>query len=370
MRIFLTVPSLDRGFGGPAAKARHLRAALARHGHRVVLATVGDHEDAGILALPRIGSFRGTPIPGSWGRLRVALAGADLLHVLGYRDPLGTIGALQARGRAPYLLEPLGMHRRRAGSLRLKAVFDISVGRLVTDRASRIIANSQLEAAELRADGLAAPRIAVRPDGVELEGLVPLPARGQLRARLGIPGSAPLVLSLARLATEKALPGLAKAVARLDGVWLLVAGPDQEDGTLTRLRGLRQHLPGGSRIVLAPGGLWGQDKARALADADVFAQPSMRESFGIAAAEAACCGLPVIISDACGVKEHLHPDATRIVPAGEPEQIGPALEEILTAPDCSEQARTVAPDLRARLSWDGVAARQLRIYRDVLEEGR
>lgn len=372
MRILLTVPSLARGFGGPAGKARHLRSALADHGHRVLLTTVGD-EEPGALALPRMGSFRGTPIPGSLSRLHAAVVGADLVHVLGYRDPPGTAAALLAhRAGVPYVLEPLGMHRRRGRSIPLKTVFDLSLGRLVVGRAARIVANSEWEASELRGDGVTPGRLAVRSDGVDLDGLLPLPERGLLRTRLGIPGHAPLVLALARMSTEKALPDLLRAVTGLEGTWLLLAGPDAGDGTLSRLRALRRCLPGGERVVLVSGGLWGEDKARALADADVFAQPSTRESFGIAAAEAACCGLPVVVSDACGVSEQLDPGVSRIVPVDAPGQLRAALGDLLTMPDRRERLHDggAATRLRGRLSWDRLAGRQLRVYREVLGADR
>lgn len=370
MRILLTVPSLERGFGGPAGKARHLRSALADHGHRVLLTTVGD-EEPGALALPRIGSFRGTPIPGSLSRLDAAVTGADLVHVLGFRDPPGTAAALLAhRAGVPYVLEPLGMHRRRGRSIPLKTLFDLSLGRLVVGRAARIVANSGWEASELRGDGVTPGRLAVRPDGVDVDGLLPLPERGLLRDRLGIPESAPLVLVLARIAAEKALTTLLRAVAGLAGVWLLVAGPDGGDGTSSRLCQLRRDLLGGERIVFVRGGLWDADKLHALADADVFAQPSLRESFGIGAAEAACCGLPVVVSEACGVKEWLEPEGSRVVSPGKVGSLRSALEEILGDPRYAVRAGKAAPRLREELSWDRIAERQASIYESVLEDDR
>lgn len=370
MRILLTVPSLRREFGGPVGKTLSLRSAMAHLGHRVRIVTVGGDSTAGIVAIQRLGSFRGTPVPRSLRRLSRAADGAEVIHALGYRDPLGTAAALLARrAGVPYLVEPMGMHRRRVRSLHLKAAFDATLGHLVVVGASRVVATSELEASELAADGIPDSQLVVRADGVDLDGLLPLPERGRLRARLGIPSWAPLVVALARLTAKKRLTDLVRAVAGLEEVWLLVAGPDPGDGTLCRLRKLRESLTG-ERLVLVPGGLWGQEKARALAEADVFAVPSATENFGIAAAEAACCGLPVVVSEACGVKEWLDPGSSRIVGVGQIGELQTALRELLADPSCPGQARRAAGRLRQQLAWGSLAARQVEIYGSVLESGR
>ena len=104
VRVLLTLPSLAREYGGPVDHARALRDALRTRGvaARLVGAGAGDGE-----GLPVIGRVRGTPIPRSYRRIRAAIAGADIVHVLGYRDPVGTMAASVAfRARVPYLLEP------------------------------------------------------------------------------------------------------------------------------------------------------------------------------------------------------------------------------------------------------------------------
>ena len=55
----------------------------------------------------------------------------------------------------------------------------------------------------------------------------------------------------------------------------------------------------------------------AFADANVFALPSMSENFGNAAAEAAALGVPVLVSDQCGVAVASPAETTRIVPVGD-----------------------------------------------------
>ena len=71
--------------------------------------------------------------PRSYRRIRAAIAGADIVHVLGYRDPVGTMAASVAfRARVPYLLEPCGMMRPRVRSIAVKRAFDATIGRPVS----------------------------------------------------------------------------------------------------------------------------------------------------------------------------------------------------------------------------------------------
>jgi glycosyltransferase involved in cell wall biosynthesis len=364
-RVVITVPSLSREFGGPVVKARGLAAALRKIGYPVTVVGVGSAPDS--QGLPQFIRFHGTPVPIRLKALASAIREADIVHILGYRDPVGTAAALMAqRAKVPYVFEPSGMHRRRLRSLGLKSFFDRLVGGRVVKRAALIIATSKLEARELREDGERPEGIRLRPNGIELEGTLPLPARGALRARLNVPQEAPLVLSLGRITAKKGLLDLARALATLTGVWGLVAGPDERDGTLESLQAERARLGLNYRLVILPDGLWGRDRAQAFADADVFCLPSETENFGNAALEAAAAGVPVVISDACGAADWLKPTASRIVPYGNIEALGRALREVLDDPEARRASEAAAPRLRDDLSWDAVAHMQHRIYEEVL----
>src|SRR4029079_5103340 len=97
------------------------------------------------------------------------------------------------------VLEPVGMHRRRIRSERLKWLFDRAVGGRIVDSAACIVATSRLEAVELATDGAPTERIVRRANGVEVDDMLPLPKRGAFRTAQGIPTEAPLVLSLSRI---------------------------------------------------------------------------------------------------------------------------------------------------------------------------
>ena len=307
-------------------------------------------------------TVHGTPIPRSLARVRSAAARADVVHVLGYRDPVGTTAALAAaRAGVPYLIEPCGMHRPRGRSIRAKRAFEVMLGRRILGRAAMLVATSKLERHELTDDGVPSFRVRVRPNGISMP--TEMPRRGHLRARLDIPIDAPLVLAVGRIAHGKGLGELVKAVSGHPFVHLMIAGPDAGDGALEELLPLSPDLEG--RVHIDPIGLWGDDKFEALADADCVVQASLTESFGNAAAEAAAAGIPVVVSDACGVAEILETPPHRVVPTGNVTELASALVEVLEG-DARNAAVAAAPGLRARLDWTELARLQLDLYHEAI----
>ncbi len=366
MRVLLAVPSLDLGFGGPIGKARALGRALGRLVQDVTLAGAGHATGDGEIGLRAIARFHGTPIPVALHRLVPAVRRADVVHVVGYRDPVGTVAALTARAfGVPYLLEPVGMHRRRIRSVRLKALYDGTLGRAVVGGARLVIATSQIEAGELAQDGVARARVAVRANGLDLAALEPPPKRGAFRVRLGLDSATPLVLSLGRIASKKGLPLLTEAIARIPDAHLAIVGPDDGDGTVDAVRAAVARLGVRQRVHLTSGGLWGKEKLEALVDADLFCLFSLTENFGVAPAEAAACGTATIVSDQCGVAEWLG-DGVEVVPYGDVPRLADIIAGLLhdagRRRSLAERGRTAA---RA-LSWDAVARQQVELYREVL----
>jgi glycosyltransferase involved in cell wall biosynthesis len=249
------------------------------------------------------------------------------------------------------------MLHRRVLSLALKRAFDSTIGRLIRDGAATLIVTSSVEREDLSRSGIDPGRVRVRPNGVSFTSLWPLPERGPLRERLHIPADVPLVVTLARLAAIKGLPTLARAVSLLPSTHLLIAGPDEGDGTLESIREVANDQSVDDRVHVEPRGLWRADRAAAFAEADVFCLPSSYESFGTAAAEAAGVGVPVVLTEGCGVKDVLH----KATVVGVDDVHGLA-EALGAAFDDRGRADSEATDIREGLSWATMAERQESIY--------
>jgi glycosyltransferase involved in cell wall biosynthesis len=368
MNILLTVPSLSPEFGGPAAKVEPLAAVLRDAGHNVNVLGAGRAQ--GAIGLGRVFSFHETPMPARRRPIAHLVRRADVVHVIGYRDPVGTMAAFSARRyNVPYVLEPVGMNRRRLRSQHLKRAYDLGPGRLVMKHAARVIATSRLERDELIKDGVTEERIRIRPNGVDVSVLLPLPPRGVFRSANGIPDAAPLVLALGRIARTKGLLFLVEAIAQAADVWCAIAGPDAQDGTLPRLDDAMRLRDLTGRLRLLPAGIWSTEKAQAFSDADVFVLASATESFGLAAAEAACIGLPVAVSEGTGVKEWLNPESTRVVTYGAADELASAIRDLLDR-GARTAAADAAPMLRSTLSWSAMVDQQTAVYEEAVSHAR
>lgn len=125
--------------------------------------------------------------------------------------------------------------------------------------------------------------------------------RESLRARIGLTPDDVAVLSVARLAPEKALDSLIRAVARAarPRLHLVLAGQGPEREELGRLAGeLRV------RTTFLGNVEWGAI-VETYAACDVFALLSRHEPWAVVVNEAAACGLPLILSDQIGAAHDL-----------------------------------------------------------------
>ena len=369
MRVVLTIPSTSKEFGGPFTKAMALAGSLRSVGLDVEVVGAGPAtEYKHFISLGAVGRFHATPVPRSIRPLTTRITSADVVHILGYRDPVGTVAGLSAkRGGVLFILEPCGMHRRRLRSGTLKKLFDRGIGDRVFAMASRIVATSSLERTELIEGGVDPERIELRPNGIDIVDSPSQEKRGPFRHRHGIPPRVPLVLFLGRIARGKGLEFLLRAVSQDRGLHTLIAGPDSRDGTLATLGQRISSLSLEDRVTINASGFWGKDKIAALAASDVFCLPSAGESFGTAAAEAAGMGLPVVLAEGCGVSEYLPPETTRVVRFEDAGSLAASLAQ-MAIPEMRAAARMRSLDVRETLNWDAVAKVQLEIYQDVLRQ--
>ncbi|RPI22850.1 MAG: glycosyltransferase, partial [Actinobacteria bacterium] len=109
---------------------------------------------------------------------------------------------------------------------------------------------------------------------------------------------------------------------------------------------------------------------RELADwyraADALIMPSRSESFGLVAAEAQSCGLPVVASRVGGLPSVVADSEAGILVDGlDPASFAGALRAILDHPDFAARLGQGALRWSERFSWDATADRLLELYEGI-----
>ena len=235
--------------------------------------------------------------------------------------------------------------------------------------AARHVCVSDAVAAEL-ADGWGISATVI-PNGVDFDrfeaAAADSPAASAARRRWADAVGGPYVLTVGGIEPRKGSLDLAEAFARArmlglpPRVRLVVAGGE----TLFDYRSYREQFEkrcaelGVDPIVLGP---VAHDHLPALvAGASVFAFPSLKEGFGLAAFEAAAAGVPLVLRDLPVLKSVLG-DAAAFAP--DPARLGAAILNAFYAPDRSALAR--ARRTAASFSWASAARAHRRLYSELL----
>lgn len=378
LRILFAAPvwAPSRAFGGPIVAAGELVRRLVAHGNDVdvVTTTIVDlhtrpalRSSVGIVDGATV-RYLSTPLRYRWMGITPTLPAAlarvnhpDVVHVFGFRDPVTTGVAAWCRiARIPYVFEPLGMFEPRLRKMFLKRVLDATLYRGVARGAAAVVVASQREAGAVIASGMPSEKVRVRGNGF------PQPSRaeanGDLRSRLGIPATAPVILYVGRIAAGKGIEHLLDAARLLGEAHLVIAGPDDRHGTGALVERAQTEAATAGRIHLLP--VTDEPPHDLYPQADVFVLASAGESFGIVAAEAAAAGTPVIVSDRCGIAGFFEDGEAVVVPY-ERAAVVDAISSVLADPDLRARLARGGVAAARRASWDHVTDVQEEIYREV-----
>jgi glycosyltransferase involved in cell wall biosynthesis len=184
-------------------------------------------------------------------------------------------------------------------------------------------------------------------------------SRDDVRRELGLESADRLVVTVARLYPQKALPVMLEAIARLDdSVVLAVIGEGPLESELkeeARVRGLDKRVRWvGFRA----------DVADFVAAAEVFCLSSLWEAVPLAAQEAVQLGTPVVATDVGGVAELITDGASgRLVPKNDATALAAALEATLASEGLrARYAANARADFEHRFARDAIIARLREVY--------
>lgn len=392
MKILHVIANLAPRAGGVPKACLELARAAAARGHEVAIYTTNadgsvNVDGIGVLDVPLdrpldAGGFRIRYFPVQFPRfwatslplaraLSEAVPAADVVHIHAlYFFHSMVAGALCRRHGVPYLICPHGSPTPyfRARHRWRKKLMDL----LFQDRMLRhadAIHYTTDEEMRLAAPHAGNPHGVVIANGLDPAGYEPLPPRGAFRQQHSEIGDRRIILFLGRLHATKGLDVLARAFGRIarrrDDAHLVIVGPD--DGIKPQLQAWLRDEGVYDRTTFT-GHLDGEGKLAALRDADVFVLPSYSEGFGISAAEAMICGLPVVISEHVNIWREVRAADAGIVTRCDAEEVAARLTELLDDPVrrrlLGNNGQALARD---RFSLDAIARQCDTAYRSVID---
>jgi glycosyltransferase involved in cell wall biosynthesis len=394
MRILKVVqsyfPFQDRG--GPVVKVRALAHGLAARGHQITVLTAdlgvegATNDTAGLkferhpwgwraeehgvqtIYLTSLARYRALTLnPHVIGFCRASISQFDLVHLYGLYDLLGPAASYFCRRRGvPYVIEPMGMYRPIDRSFRLKRLWHAGLGDASWSHAARIIATSEMEAQELLEEGVSDKKVVLRYNGIDLGSSSMNRSKGSFRKKWGILPEEPMVVFLGRLIPRKGADVLIDAFAQAcaERGRLIIAGPEGEPGYRAALE-KRARDAGVESKVIFTGALYDQDKSALLMDADIFALPSRYENFANSAAEAIAFGVPVIITDFCGIRSLVNGRAGLVV-APEKMELAKAINSLISDAGLYGKLKAGCAEVTAQLGWDRLTEQMEGYYTQVL----
>jgi len=194
-------------------------------------------------------------------------------------------------------------------------------------------------------------KLTVIPPPVEMQAPTPqevtaFAAKWSLRER-------PIIGMVARLATEKGVEVLVKALRRvrqtLPSARVLFAGPYRHVlGEEDYARRLQPEFDALGPLWTFTGSLHGAELAALYANCDVTVLPSLNstESFGLVQVESMLCGTPSICSDLPGVRVPVQTTGMgRVVPVGDDAALAEAIIEVVGHPDRYRKPRAAIEHL-------------------------
>lgn len=349
----------ERGWRGGERQTLWLAQSLQRRGHGSVVAARPNEplaeraRGAGLEVVPCSPSFEADPVAVLGLRRRLRELRIDVVHAhtghavgLGALATLGTMVKLVVSRRVDFPL------RRNAGT------------RWKYGRAAAIIAISNAVADVLIRSGVAENRIAVIPDGVDMQRTIAR-ATPETLLSLGVRSGAPLVVQVAQLVPHKDPLNFVRAIAavreRVPLLQALLVG----DGPL------RVEVADAIRTLRLEGTLhatgYRQDADALLAAADVVVLSSREEGMGSVLLDSLFLGKPIAATRAGGIPEVISHEMTGLLsPVSDSAALGANVASLLEDRGLATRLATAARARADSFSMERLTDRTLTVYERVL----
>lgn len=296
--------------GGTAERTLQLSRWLAKKNCECTVLTLDENLDG----LEALAGASLVVLPCFWRRYHLPLGGFkvvkrlvqsnEIIHLMGHWSLLNAIVCFYARKfNKPYVICPAGALPIFGRSVFLKHIYNFFLGKTLVQNASGWIAITKLEREHFEAYGISRSKIAIFPNCIN-ETDFDIPKNFPESSFKKIIPFSPYILFMGRLNLIKGPDLLLNAFIQIKQLFpqfhLVYAGPDNGLlGALNKdveLYGLQDH-------VHFIGNVEGSLKVMVYRNASLLVVPSRQEAMSIVAVEAGICGLPVLLTDECGLEE-------------------------------------------------------------------
>ena len=349
----------ERGWRGGERQVFWLARALARQGHRSIVAARADEP------LAQRAAEAGLPVIHCNPVTEIDPFAALALRRVVTRERIDVVHAHTGHAVTTAALAVLGTSAKMVLTRRVDFRLRDNAGtRWKYGRADAVIAISEAVAAALAESGIDRSSIEIVPSGIDLERSIPR-ASPETLASLGVPAGAPLAVMVAALVGHKDpvtfVHAMAAARRTVPGLHALLVGEgplraEVEAAVAATGTGDALHLTG-----------WRTDADSLLAAADVFVLSSKEEGLGTVLLDALSLGKPVAACAAGGIPEIVqHGVSGLLVPPRDAEGLGEAVAAILTDTALRMHLIKNGHARAAEFSVERTAQKTLAVYRRVL----
>jgi N-acetyl-alpha-D-glucosaminyl L-malate synthase BshA len=295
----------------------------------------------------------------------------DIIHAHGYQVFTTDAALMASKIKKTPLVLTLHGFPRGFDKPANRAYFNL-IGKETLKKAKKIISVSHMVAREFKAIGVSEKKIAIIPNGIDLEEYKQLPTGDLFRKRLEIKENEKLVLTIGRLEKIKGFQCLIKAlpsiIREVGSTKLVIAGPDFDYAAkLKRLAGetnVQDH-------VIFYGPINGKEKFEAFSAADIVAVPSLYEGFGILLLEAMAAGKPLVATNTGAAPEIIQNGKNGVLAAlGDVEDLAGKIIKLLSDDQLmyligQESRKTVEA-----FNWEKISEHIHKLYIDCLNSAK
>ena len=294
----------------------------------------------------------------------------DILHSHNYRNFQSDMAFVFSRfHKKPFVLSAHGSllgfqqylsHWKSRLPYRL---YDYLTLKTTAKRAQKVIVSTTLEYEDAIEFGIEKRKLEIISEGVDPVFF------SQSRSYVD---SGPLrLLFVGRIARNRNVELIIRALTRLDGVVLDIVGGEERTSSTSRagyvaeLMNLAKELKVAERVNFA-GPQYGEELRRFYLNSDIFIYPSTYENFGQPILEAATTGLPIISTPVGVARDIVIPGETGFWVKMDPGEIAARVEDLRPVRTREEFGVRIRALAGKNYQWEEIIKRYVKVYEDLL----